>query len=354
MFDSELSLAIVDVKFLCVCTSQYASNRSFDRCASQCGTFCVSATNLHVSLSSCSYDTIVAMDEAVRQQLLHLACEENSTDTEWCWPPSASPHPPTVAHMHVEGFVAALCSRCPDCDIIKYMCHVSCIESEISGRRSPACCKACNMPFLSTASLNQARSQQHPKALVLSTSWRRYAQRVCSLGAFSYYCGADELAARGGTALLQAELSRVLLPGLAAARRSGDISRCVCAALCPVQIRDVTLTRLLWCAVVGARFSLGAEAWPRFPLRQAARHPHHSRLRGFDLHAPVKLCITDAQRTPPHALHCVSPTGGTGLFAIIGDAVVQQDGSAANLSELGLLAIHAVTIIRSSRRCAML
>lgn len=126
------------------------------------------------------------------------------------------------------------------------------------------------MPFLRTASLNQACSQQHPKALVLSTSWRRYAQRVCSLGAFSYYCGADELAARGGTALLQAELSRVLLPGLAAARRSGDISRCVCAALCPVQIRDSTLTRCC-----GVLWSVRASLWV---LRHGRASPCGKRL----------------------------------------------------------------------------
>ena len=256
-------------------------------------------------LNFCSYDTIVAMDEAVRQQLLHLACEENSTDTEWCWLPSASPHPQTFPHMHAQGFIAALRSMCPDCDLIQCLCRVNCIESEFSGQRSPACCKACNMPFLRTASPNQARSQIHPKALVLSASWRRYAQRVCSLGAFSYYCGADELAARGGTALLQAELSRVLLPGLAAARCSGDISRyaCCCALSLPVQIRDSTITRLPWCAVVGALFSQGAEAWPRLPMRQAARHPHHTWLRGFHLHALVNLCVTESQRTHPHALH---------------------------------------------------
>jgi len=81
------------------------------------------------------YDAIVALDEGVRQRLVQMAHEENSTDSEW------------------------------------------------------------------------------------------YTCRVCALGAFSYYCGADELTQRGGTALLQSELSRILLPGLATARRNNDIAR---------------------------------------------------------------------------------------------------------------------------------
>lgn len=81
------------------------------------------------------YDTIVALDEDVRQRLLEIAHTENATDAEW------------------------------------------------------------------------------------------YTQRVCSLGAFSFYCGADQLTKKGGTALLQRELGRVLLPTLPAARAAGDIRR---------------------------------------------------------------------------------------------------------------------------------
>lgn len=55
------------------------------------------------------------------------------------------------------------------------------------------------------------------------TDW--YTQRVCSLGAFSFYCEADQLTKKGGTALLQRELGRVLLPTLPAARAAGNIRR---------------------------------------------------------------------------------------------------------------------------------
>ncbi len=55
----------------------------------------------------------------------------------------------------------------------------------------------------------------------------RYRQQVCSLGAFSWYCG-DELLARGGSALLEKELVRIILPTLQAARRQSDIPRCAC------------------------------------------------------------------------------------------------------------------------------
>ena len=54
---------------------------------------------------------------------------------------------------------------------------------------------------------------------------RRYTDKVCGLGAFSYYCG-DELTARGGSALLEKELVRVLLPVLPQARAASDIVRC--------------------------------------------------------------------------------------------------------------------------------
>lgn len=52
----------------------------------------------------------------------------------------------------------------------------------------------------------------------------RYRCKVCSLGAFSYYCG-DELLAHGGSALLEKELVRILLPVLPAARAQSDIPR---------------------------------------------------------------------------------------------------------------------------------
>lgn len=55
------------------------------------------------------------------------------------------------------------------------------------------------------------------------TDW--FTNRLCSLGAFSYYCEADKLTQKGGTALLQRELGRVLLPTLPAARAAGDIRR---------------------------------------------------------------------------------------------------------------------------------
>lgn len=48
---------------------------------------------------------------------------------------------------------------------------------------------------------------------------------MCSLGAFSYYCG-DELLAHGGSALLEKELVRILLPVLPAARAQSEIPRC--------------------------------------------------------------------------------------------------------------------------------
>ena len=56
---------------------------------------------------------------------------------------------------------------------------------------------------------------------------RRYTCKVCSLGAFSYYCAGDELTAHGGSALLEKELVRILLPVLPAARAQSYIPRWV-------------------------------------------------------------------------------------------------------------------------------
>ncbi len=61
------------------------------------------------------------------------------------------------------------------------------------------------------------------QTLVLLGS-HRYTSKVCALGAFSYYCG-DELLAHGGSALLEKELVRILLPVLHAARAQSDIPR---------------------------------------------------------------------------------------------------------------------------------
>jgi hypothetical protein len=65
----------------------------------------------------------------------------------------------------------------------------------------------------------------------------RYTKRVCSLGAFSWYCG-DELLAHGGSALLEKELVRILLPVLPAARQRSEIPRCTrCAAVGAIGFR---------------------------------------------------------------------------------------------------------------------
>lgn len=78
----------------------------------------------------------------------------------------------------------------------------------------------------------------------------RYTRRVCSLGAFSYYCG-DELLAHGGSALLEKELVRILLPVLPAARQRSEIPRCArCVAAGAVVTNEPSVLTMDTCILM--------------------------------------------------------------------------------------------------------